>query len=299
MTDIRKHHGLIRSSTAIYWLRLYQSGDGFLAVVTEVPGNPGSNSMNGHETLLEVLRTDFEVPPDRLTLFEICPSGCLESNTAVARVELGPEPRWIESSVAEIETLVGPIARLPDHEALIREVEQMGGLVKEPIMRHVFDAVRVRELPPPHRPSRCAHYGRFERILKDVPNMGQHWHSRALNAGTLFQESLQPADRQTCPRHQANWRAIADRSVDILHELGPQDDSKDYLRAAGKRLKGKDRVWLSSLFSDPILVSNGGYTNGQHRGCALRFSGAERAAVVVRTEETGNFTSPWTYHGDG
>lgn len=299
MTYTIQHHGLIRSGTAIHWLRLYQSKGRFLAVVTEVPGNPGPSPMNGHRTLLDTLRKGFKVPRDRLTLFEICPSGCLESNTSVSRVELDHEPRWIESSVAEIETLVGPLARLPDHEALVREVEQLGGLVKEPIMRHVFDAVRIQELPPPHRPSHCAHYGRFERILKDVPDMGQHWHSRALKAGSLFLESLQPADLKACPRHQANWRAIADHSVAILHEIGPRDDSEDYVRAASQRLDGKDRAWLSSLFRAPILIGGGAYTDGQHRGCALRFSGAERAAIVVRTEETGNFTSPWTYQGDG
>jgi hypothetical protein len=50
-------------------------------------------------------------------------------------------------------------------------------------------------------------------------------------------------------------------------------------------MPAKDRWWLVSLFADPIVLSEkrDHNVNRQHRGCGLRFSGAERAAVVVDT----------------
>jgi hypothetical protein len=77
-------------------------------------------------------------------------------------------------------------------------------------------------------------------------------------------------------------------------------DREDYVTAARQvRLRRKDRSWLWSLFADPVIIGGGSYTNGQHRGCALRFSGAERAAVVTGTESIGEQNVDWTYLGGG
>jgi hypothetical protein len=57
-------------------------------------------------------------------------------------------------------------------------------------------------------------------------------------------------------------------------------------------------MWLESLFRDPVFIGGGSYTNGQHRGCALRFSGAERAAVVVGYEFLDEFSTDWQYEGE-
>lgn len=294
-----KHHGLVRTRRAIYWLRLYQREDNSLAVVTEVPGNPGPNSMNGLEDFVTYLQDTFGVISSKLTLFQIWPAGYLDSATKLSRVTLSKQPRWSDVDRAVIEALVGPLPSLPNHQELLKLVGEMGGWIRDPIFRDVFEAIPVTSLPPPHNPSDCAHADRFQHILKAMPNTRQNFLARDLEAGRRFLESLQPNDRKACDYHQGNWRAIADESVAIITSLGVQDTSEPYELEANKRLNGRNRNWLWSLFNDPIVIDERGYTNGQHRGCALRFSGAERAAVVVDTEETGEFIYPWTYHGDG
>lgn len=255
--------------------------------------------MNGLEVLVAVLRDRFGVDIKKLTFFQIWPAGYSGSATEVSQVVLGKRPRWNDVDRAVIEALVGPLPSLPNHQELSKLVGDMGGWVQDPIFRDVFQAVPVTSLPPPHNPSDCAHADRFQQILKTMPNTRQNVLARDLEAGRLFLESLQPNDRKACDYHRGNWRAIADESVAIITSLGVQDTSEPYQLEANKRLKGRDRNWLWSLFNDPIVINGRSYTNGQHRGCALRFSGAERAAVVVDTEETGQFTYPWTYQGDG
>ncbi len=294
-----RHHGLIKVWAAIYWLRLYQIDDTYLAVVTEVPGNPGQNSTNGLEEIVSYLADTFGVISNRLTLFEIWPAGYVASATKISRVTLSDPPQWVDADRVLIETQVGRLPPIPEHQDLLKEVAELGGVIREPVIRDVFAAVPVASLPPPHNPSDCAHFGRFERILKSVPELGQDVFARELEAGRRFLETLQPDDRRACSYHRGNWRAIADESVAIITSLGVQDTIEPYEREAEKRLRGRDQNWLRSLFSDPIVIDGHSYTNGQHRGCALRFSGAERAAVVVDSEETAAYTCPWTYLGDG
>ncbi|MHB1526757.1 MAG: hypothetical protein ACYCZN_10845 [Candidatus Dormibacteria bacterium] len=300
MGQRRIYHDLIQVRDAIYWLRLYAGDDGgHIAVVTEVPGNPGLNSMNGLESIVYYLRDALKVEPTTLVLFQIWPSGYSDTTTEISRVVLDGPPRWPKVSRAEIESLVGKLPPLPDHETLLERVAALGGWVSDPIPRHVFRAIPVGELPPPHAPFRCAHSNRYDQILVRLGSQeGDDLVDRELRAGMLFLQSLTEADLAVCSWHQADWRSIANQGVAVLEELGARDD-KDYEEAARKRLRGQDRGLLESLFRDPILVGRGGYTNGQHRGCALRFSGAERAVVVIGTEESGEFEYPWSYQGDG
>ncbi len=175
----------------------------------------------------------------------------------------------------------------------------MGGK-GHPYFRDVFAAYPVRNLPPPHGPFKCAHTDRYDTILDSLEDHGGDYMDRNLQAGSILLQSLTSSDLATCSTyHRANWHAIADESVAIITELGIRDDKGDYQKATKRRLRGKERDWLFSLFWDPIVISDRSYTDGQHRGCALRFSGAQRAAVVVDTEETGEFEYPWTYLGDG
>ncbi len=53
------------------------------------------------------------------------------------------------------------------------------------------------------------------------------------------------------------------------------------------------------MSSNPIDLSGNrkAYVNGQHRGCALRFSGAEKAAVRVDIETVIDDNADWTYLG--
>ena len=63
---------------------------------------------------------------------------------------------------------------------------------------------------------------------------------------------------------------------------------------------GSDLRWLVSLFEQPVIVTGGGYTDGQHRGCALRLSGAPRAVVVTGSEDVPlPRLNDWQYEGDG
>jgi hypothetical protein len=72
-----------------------------------------------------------------------------------------------------------------------------------------------------------------------------------------------------------------------------------WVKVAPLDLPTGDLRWLLSLFDNPINIEGGSYANGQHRGCALRFSGAERAAVVTGSEVLGHVCTDWTYLGDG
>jgi hypothetical protein len=123
----------------------------------------------------------------------------------------------------------------------------------------------------------------------------------ALLAGERFIASLTPRDRAICKYHQGNWAAIANASTDIVARIDGRKPGA-YLGAADAlRLPNRDKMWLLSLFWDPIVLSQDRteYTNGQHRGCALRFSGADRAAVIVDFETIIDDHADWTYLGDG
>lgn len=86
-----------------------------------------------------------------------------------------------------------------------------------------------------------------------------------------------------CWWHQtADWAIVANESVRVLETVGrlmPEGNYRREARQAG--LSDRNRPWLISLFEQPIIVTGGGYTDGQHRSCALRLSGAPRVAVVT------------------
>jgi hypothetical protein len=295
------YHDLIRVRNSIYWLRLYQIDDRHVAVITEVPGNPGRNSMNGLDAIVDYLGRSLKIDVATLSFFQVWPSGYTEAATDVSRVTLGPNPHWTEVDWSAILDVVGQLPAIPEHGELLKSVAALGGSEREPIMRDVFQAIPVGELPPPHAPFNCAHADRHDQIKAELndPEDEGNLMDRELRAGKLFLQTLTPADLAACSYHDANWRVIADESVAVLEDLGVRDERSDYAEEARKRLQGKERGLLESLFGDPIIVGEGGYTNGQHRGCALRFSGAAGAAVVVGTEQTGKFDYPWTYQGDG
>ena len=102
-----------------------------------------------------------------------------------------------------------------------------------------------------------------------------------------------------CRFHNANWKAIADESVQVINRFGQQDASVYQRAGEQSRFAGEDRRWLISLFNAPIKIEGGSYNDGQHRGCALRFSGAAQAAVVVRTNLVEQRCADWHYQGDG
>src|ERR1035438_8152395 len=109
----------MRVNGAIYWLLLYATNDrGHVALVTEVPGNPGPNSMNGLEAIVDCLEQAFRVDPLRLALFTIWPSGYTGSTAKISRVLFDGAPRWSTVRRAVIEDLVGTLPPIPDHQVL-------------------------------------------------------------------------------------------------------------------------------------------------------------------------------------
>ena len=145
-------------------------------------------------------------------------------------------------------------------------------------MRPVFEAVLVARLAPPFNPYKCVHRERFKAVFGGGPYR--------IEKAREFVASLTSEDISKCWYHQADWAAIADESIRILQTAGTMQPVGRYAAAARESgLTGDDRRWLISLFDDPIVADEAGYTNGQHRGCALRFSGASRAAVVTRYDD--------------
>jgi hypothetical protein len=303
------YHDLIevvpgRWRSGLYWLRLFRSGSEYVAVITEVPGNPSCSVTNRIEYIARHIIERFGVDQNELTLYEVHPRTYKGDRTEFVRVTVNCSvhwqmPEWRSVTREDIESHVSSaLPELPAHEELYRRVLERGGGTYQNIYRDVFEAVNVRDLPPFHNPSRCAHFNRF-RCMEDRAK-GPLWsHDDELRIGQQFIATLTSEDVTACPFHEANWRGIADESVKIINGLGPQD-ARTYQQAAERSdLWGADLRGLVSLFKDPIRVDGGSYVDGQHRGCALRFSGAARAAVIVRTELVDRRCADWRYQGDG
>ncbi|MGA3058428.1 MAG: hypothetical protein ABSE70_10410 [Candidatus Limnocylindrales bacterium] len=298
------HHGLITvpigsGEPGIYWLRLYVGASDHIAVVTEVPGNGSFSVMNGTEQIVSFVAAQHDLSPEALTLFEVWPSGSFQAGTLVHRVLAGPELAWIESSRSEIEALIGAaLPELPSHQDLWAQVAARRHVMDEQ-WRPVFEAVAVADLPPPHGPFKCQHRDRFDQLRRQTQVGAESWHEADLAAGRRFLATLTPADLQACRYHRADWKAIADESVRIIESLGRRDREEYDAEAKRSTLPGEDRRWLVTLFAEPIFIGGGAYINGQHRGCALRFSGADRAAVVTGDESLGEELPDWIYEGNG
>ena len=199
-----------------------------------------------------------------------------------------------------IEAIIGAtLPLLPGHDELYRRVRDLGGGIPTDASLPMFEAYPVADLPPPHAPFRCQHHARFERMARDAHDSTGTSREALLATGRAFVASLTPADRRACRFHNGDWRAVADESVRIISELGPQERSKYRLAVLQARLPDRERQWLVSLFAQPIDIHGDSYSNGQHRGCALRFSGAQCAAVVTHWESLGEEREDWVYEGGG
>lgn len=265
----------------IYWLRLYRlAKNRSVAVLTEVPGNPGTSVTNAASLLRLEVAEAFTINELELDVFIIWPRrqdlGAPIESATYSQAPGPSTPHWRTTSRKRIEALVGPLAPLPKHSVLFREVLARGGR-KHQWGREIWEAVPVGYLPPFHAPYQCEHGARFKTILRDAEH---HTREEELEAGRTFMESFTVAERAKCRYHQGDWRAIADASVKILAAVDASDPDA-YVRAAdATKLRVRDKRWLHSMFSNRIDLGaiRKAYVNGQHRGCALRFSGAEKAA---------------------
>ena len=295
------HNGLFNppGRRGIYWLRLYRRPDRrHIAVVTEVPGNPGMSNTNASSILRMEIAQAFVIDEYTLELFIVWPRRRdLAHAVEAAEYSLAPgptNPKWRRTDRRTIEALVGRLPELPPHNALFNAVLARGGR-KHEWDRPIFEALPVTSLPPFHAAYQCAHRARFESMRTGSTI------EEALAAGRRFMDTLTPADRAACQYHQADWRAVADTSVAVVMSVDGSDPAAYVSAAEAVRLPKREKMWLLSLFHDPIVLSQdrAEYTNGQHRGCALRFSGADRAAVIVDFETIVEDVAEWAYLGDG
>lgn len=297
------HHDLICVPRAgIYWLRVYRddNGQGAVVVITEVPGNPGESVTNAISLIVGQVISQFGLSTHPTRWFEVYPrgfSGRPEARYKEVHLCAG-QPSWTGSSRTAIEACIdGRLEDLPTHSLLYDRVKAKGGGNAKTSYRPVFVAMPVDELPAPHQPFRCAHYERFQHF--DHQLNPESTREGALRAGQCFLSSLSAEDRRNCYYHGANWKAVADASVEILKQLGRKDPNKYIAWVDRSDLTHHEKRWLQSLFKDPVTLGESQYSDGQHRGCALRFSGADRAVVRVRDEFVGQVSSDWTYLGDG
>jgi hypothetical protein len=304
----RLHHGLVVvpcwGGPAIAWLRLYRDSDAApesVGVLTEVPGNPGHSIANGHEWFTKYLEDEFQVDLSSISLVHVWPADFTDPPTW-SGVDASSGYVRADTSRSDVEATVGqPLSNLPAHNELYAAVLGLGGGNWDDEYRPRFEACVLNELPVPHNPARCEHHDRYLQIRASI-TPGLDRTEADQRAGRLFLESLTLGDCSSCRFHDGNWRSVANASVEILERLGPCDP-EHYIEAAKAKRRGlgkKERRWLVSLFNDPIFIGGGGFTNGQHRACALRMSGAPRAAIHVEDELLGRVcTDLWRYTTGG
>ena len=210
-------------------------------------------------------------------------------------------------SRAELEALLGlRLPSLPDNRELRIKVPELGDSSPEAkyVKRYIFQAVLVTDLPPPHNPYRCGNRVRFENLRRAKRPSD---HRGEQEVGRQFITSLTMDEVSACYYHRADWATIANESARVVESVGRLKPKYDYLAEARRGFlsgqeerTGSDLKWLVSLFESPVIIAGGSYTDGQHRGCALRFSGAPRAAVVTGSERVAlPPPNDWQYEGDG
>jgi hypothetical protein len=272
-------------------------------IVTEVPGNPSFSVTNGMSRIVHHVRRQFDLPTDaEVTVYQIWPKGAHgDRHSSAMRVPQAKGRAFQKATRREIETLLGiPLHKLPPHPDLHKKVLELGGGVIEEISEPIFEALPVTQLPPPHCPYSCEHFERFQAMDAAAQVKGGGRRETEEELGLRFWGSLAPDDLLMCRYHQADWRTIADLSVAILEDTGGDSSHFNYSERAGTigNLSEAERGWLISLFTNPIIISEDGYTNGQHRACALRFSGAKRGVVVTGDRLLGEQCTDWTFEGE-
>jgi hypothetical protein len=137
--------------------------------------------------------------------------------------------------------------------------------------------VPVDALPWPWNPSRCAWYPRFVESLggRNLDERGR---------GDVFRKvvrDLAPSEIRMCWYHATNWNLAAQLAVALYRDQKKPSDP-GFAPYATRNGAGADEIEaVYSFWDDPIIWADGAetVTNGQHRTCALKVSGAEIALV--------------------
>jgi hypothetical protein len=271
---------------SLAWVRVYRRQEGeAVALALNLEDNPGPSVVNDAEGLLAGLSVAFS-SLGQLRVFARFPDDPRDqdwteivkadtsvdfSRYAVEKVEGLVDAKLVDPTDATCSALAG------EHHPLLKLIPP-----PEPERNRLDDmaVVAIGDLPWPHHPGACHWKERFEQLHSlypaehnDRPALGAHWYL-----------TLTKADFEACRYHQADWKRIAEVSVDIFQGLGESaviDDVLDGVaRILGDSPEGK---WCASLFRDPIIWPSGhsSVANGQHRSCALRASGASLCVVDV------------------
>lgn len=264
---------------SLAWVRVYQRGGSeAVALALNPVDNPGASVGNDPERLLAGLERAFSTLGE-MRLFIRFPDdprgrGWTEIVKTANQIEF--ERHSVECVEALVsEALVDPAdvtcaglgGRWHPLLALIPPPEPDRNRIDE------LRVVAVADLPWPHNPGSCRWRQRFEDLRElypsdrdDQPALGAHW--------SLI---LSEDDLRSCQYHQADWRRVAEVSVNVLDALPQGAEIDDAITAVEEALgDSAEGDWCSSLFTDPIVwhPEQRVVVNGQHRSCALRGSGA-------------------------
>jgi hypothetical protein len=289
-----KQQGLLSyDERSLVFVRLLEARSGERLVLVLTPSdNPGASPINAAEALISELTSAF----GQARVFVGFPE--FDRGEWTELLPRGSEVEYRRQKSERLAAIVGSFAALPPAEACRCEDLAPGdvllALVPEPEpQRRAADDLRVvavAELPWPHHPFRCAHAERFSDLeqlyppgARETGAVGAHWHT-----------TLTPTDYAGCGYHAADWNTAAHAAVQIAQAGIPT--SLAALRAAIETLGVPDETAAAalSLFTDPIGWSPGTpqVTNGQHRVCALRASGAPLAVIDTSGNTAGNAADP-------
>lgn len=143
-----------------------------------------------------------------------------------------------------------------------------------------LEEVLVDDLPWLYKPFRCGHYSRVEWLL-DAEEPGDA--QAASYCGEMLGR-LRSEEVAECPFHTVDWRLVAGLAVS-LHRVGLNPGSDPFHASALEGGAGEDELSaVRSFWIEPISWQRGqaSVSNGQHRCCALKLSGATRALIEAR-----------------
>jgi hypothetical protein len=279
-------HGLYAfDCRSVCELHVFEDAASRVVVATEVEDNPGMSVFNAVDSLARGVERDFGSL--ETTLIAHSPGDePLAPNWAEAPIH-DAEGDWNATSRERVEKLVGVSLSEPAREqhtmaAVGGEQHPLLGLIEEeeefrPLGSRLT-VVPVTLLPWPHNPSRCPHHARFEQIAQLYPPAC--WTTGA--AGAHFFLTLTDRHFRACSYHEPDWREVARVSVEVLEALPLEAERDEAITATSGRFKETlEAEALNSLFTDPIVWSpaSGTVTNGQHRTCALKASGAPLCVI--------------------
>lgn len=273
---------------SLAWVRVYRLGGGEVIVLALNPtDNPSASVANAAERLLSGLNHSFG-GLGRLRVFIRFPDDPRgEGWTEI--LDVANTPEFQRHSMDEMTSLIDQ--EIPEPAVADATCASLGGqdhpllaMIPSPDPeRNVIDrlaVVAVADLPWPHHPGACYWKQRFEQLhslypveRNDHPAVGAHWFL-----------TLTEADFEACRYHQADWKKIAEVSVNVFRELGDAAVVDNALEAVDRILgDSPEGRWCASLFRDPIVwpSKHSSVANGQHRSCALRASGAPLCVVDV------------------